>query len=60
MNTNELVRLLVASGAVKVQGDKVTVEPGKVAGRWINDGRHGWKRDPGYGGGHDGQQDTSD
>lgn len=62
MKTEELIKLMVASGAVKVQGGKVTVEPSKMAGRWTNDGRHGWRRgDPdGDGGGQGGRQDSGD
>jgi hypothetical protein len=54
MKTDELIRLLVASGAVKVTpGGKVTVEPSKMAGHWVDRGR-GWQRE---GGGAD-EQDT--
>lgn len=61
MKNEDLTKLLVASGAVKIQGGKVMVEPGKVVGHWTNDGRHGWRRDPGGGGGHGEQgQDSSD
>lgn len=57
MKTDELIRLLVASGAVKVTpGGRVTVEPSKMAGHWTNDGRHGWQRD---GGGQDEQGQDS-
>ena len=57
MNTNELVRLLVASGAVRVQGGRVKVDLPKVTGHWTNDGRHGWQRD---GGGQDEQGQEQD
>lgn len=53
MNTNDLIRLLVASGAVRVQGGKVKLEPERMSGHWVDRGR-GWQRE---GGGAD-EQDT--
>ena len=54
MNTNELVRLMVASGAVRVTPEgRVTVDAGKLTGHWVDRGR-GWQRE---GGGAD-EQDT--
>lgn len=61
MTTEQLVKLLVASGAVRIQGGKVTVtvtvDPERMSGHWVDRGR-GWQRDPadGDGGGlHEGQ-----
>lgn len=63
MNTNELVRMLVASGAVRVTpGGEVKLEPERMSGHWVDRGQ-GWQRDPadGDGGGrHEGRQDTGD
>lgn len=62
MKTDELIRLMMASGAVRVQGGKVKVEPERMSGHWVDRGR-GWQRDPadGDGGGrHEGRQDTGD
>ena len=58
MNTNELVRLLVASGAVRVQGGKVTVEPERMAGHWVDRGR-GWQREGGDADEHQGKKRDS-
>ena len=54
MKTDELIRLLVASGAVRVTpGGKVEVKPERMSGHWVDRGR-GWQRE---GGGAD-EQDT--
>lgn len=53
MTNEQIVKLLVASGAVRVQGGKVTVEPERMSGHWVDRGR-GWQRE---GGGSD-EQDT--
>ena len=45
MNTNEIIKLLVVSGALDVKTGQV--DAGKLAGHWTNDGRHGWQRDGG-------------
>lgn len=46
MKTDELIRLMVASGAVRVQGGKVTVEPERMSGHWVDRGQ-GWQREGG-------------
>lgn len=46
MTNEQIVKLLVASGAVRVQGGKVKVEPSKMAGHWVDRGR-GWQREGG-------------
>ena len=54
MTNEQIVKLLVASGAVKVTpGGRVTVDAGKLTGHWVDRGR-GWQRE---GGGAD-EQDT--
>lgn len=45
MTNEQIVKLLVASGALDVKTGKV--DAGKLAGHWTNDGRHGWQRDGG-------------
>ena len=57
MKTNELIQMLVTSGAIQVTpGGKVKVAPDRLSGHWVNNG-HGWRRDQGDGGG-DGDQDN--
>lgn len=62
MTNEQIIKLLVASGAVRVQGGKVKLEPERMSGHWVDRGQ-GWQRDPadGDGGGrHEGRQDTGD
>lgn len=62
MTNEQLVKLLVASGVVKVTpGGRVKVDAGKLAGHWVDRGR-GWQREPadGDGGGRHEGQDSGD
>ena len=47
MKTDELIRLMVASGAVRVTpGGRVKVEPERMSGHWVDRGQ-GWQREGG-------------
>lgn len=60
MKTDELVRLLVTSGAVRVTpGGRVEVKPERMSGHWVDRGR-GWQREGGGADEQDTGQDSSD
>lgn len=46
MTNEQIVKLLVASGAVRVQDGKVKLEPERMSGHWVDRGQ-GWQREGG-------------
>ena len=59
MTKDEIMELLIASGAVRVTDNKITLDVGRVAGSWSHDG-HEWQRRGGDGDVQDDKDDGQD